>query len=188
MWKYNNTDELYHYGILGMRWGHHTAKSAQVSSNKSAYKQAKKEYRKASTKSSLSNLAQLFTASNEYSTKGANKNAAKRTARNTAYANKAVKEAIYKSSKKNSDKSAARKELKVYTKAIKKAGIVNSYADRASGGKSTATYNAIKKQKGKAYADKVNQRAANQKKAAFATSALISVGMLAAEAYSANRS
>ena len=23
MWQYNNTDELYHYGVLGMRWGHH---------------------------------------------------------------------------------------------------------------------------------------------------------------------
>lgn len=30
MWKYNYTDELYHYGVIGMRWNHRKAKEYNI--------------------------------------------------------------------------------------------------------------------------------------------------------------
>lgn len=41
-------DELMHYGVLGMKWGHHKAlkKSSSYQSAKKAYKSAKKQYNK----------------------------------------------------------------------------------------------------------------------------------------------
>ena len=48
MWQYNYTDELYHYGILGMRWGVHRALSKNSSNSRLMKKAIKYDQKSAS--------------------------------------------------------------------------------------------------------------------------------------------
>lgn len=70
MWKYTYQDELYHYGIKGMKWGvrrtaeqlGHTVKSVKsVYDSHKAKKRAKKEAAKAKKRSKITNPKKLTT-------------------------------------------------------------------------------------------------------------------------------
>lgn len=56
MWKYTQQEELYHFGVPGMKWGRRKVKSSgnadvdQMYQKKAAYKQAKKEYNRSFNK------------------------------------------------------------------------------------------------------------------------------------------
>ena len=184
MWKYNetsnlpgdsmyhNADELYHYGVLGMRWGHR--RNQAVNNAHKAYKQSKKEYRKESVKN-IKNVFRKSTwvagAKNQEDYKKAHKGLTdarnKREQAAFKLIDAAAKDAYNKKlSKTGSKTKAVKAEQKVYYKGFKQerygAGLVGSYADSkkrhgVSKG-NTNYYNHIAKVKGKKYANAVEKK------------------------------
>lgn len=174
MWSYNYNlydpyqNSLMHYGIPGMKWGHRkTPEYEKYKSERKAFKQARKEFKK--TRGSgfgIKGISNYKKALNKY---------------NAAESKFISEKAKYKASK--SEKA----ERKYYTKEMRKSGIRGSALDTSSGGRSTRLYNQIKKEKGKAYADRIEKRVQAQSVAALIGSAAVAVGSSIALAYLENK-
>lgn len=180
-------DELMHYGVLGMKWGHRkapTAHQTRISNAKAAYKTAnkdlktaRKEYRK-----NAGLFGQKYVGINGLSK--ANKAAQKIY---NAEMNKISAEAQYKAAKAKTASKAEKAEFNTYRKEMQKSGLVGSAADTQSGGRSTRLYNEISVKKGKKYADKVQKKVQDVAYAEIATAAVVTIGSAAVSGYLSSR-
>lgn len=199
MWRYNYTDELCHYGIPGMRWGHRKS----VKSAYKDYKNAKKEVRREKFKS----IKNVFKKSSYVAgVKNSAQNAKNRKPLNDAIAKREkaafkvidskAKEAYDKKLAKTGSKSKAQAaSMKVHYKAFKKdtygSGRVGSAADNAShknvvnGNKHY--YNHLAATKGKKYADVIEKKYNRKTTRDVIGSGAALVGLSIATAYLKNK-
>ena len=178
MWQYNYgyPNELYHHGVLGMKWGHR--KSPEVTSARNNYQRAKKAQR------DVNRSTFGRTAFGGVGVTGINNYNSAMKSRQKAEMNTLNAKAKYNAAKsKNSEKA----EFNTYRRAMQKSGLAGSAADTKHGGRSTAIYNELKVKKGKAYADRVQKKVQNVAVTELAASGVLALGSMAAQAYLMNK-
>lgn len=163
MWEYQKTDELYHYGVPGMKWGHR--RNTSIVNARQSYKSASKDLRKAKVKRVFSKSSWIAGNKNVADAKKQIANIKKLANKKEQAAFKLIdKQAKYAYDKKlakTGDKTKAEKaSMKVHMKAMNKGkgGLSGSISDAQSGGASTRYYKHMAATKGKKYAEQVEKK------------------------------
>lgn len=167
MWTYNYTNELYHHGVKGMKWGVRKAKE-EYRTAKSASKEARKQFSKAGKGFGLKALSEAEAA---------------RKPMYEADMNTLHAKAKFKAAKAKSDEKAAKAEMNTYAKAMTKTGLVGSIRDISNDRASSRLYNELTTKKGKDYADRVQKKAQNKLIAQFVTATAVAIGASAVNTY-----
>lgn len=184
MWEYNygpSPDELYHHGVKGMRLGVRK-KYRDSSGNLNKLGQARKAYEDAKHNRKKA-YKQLSKDARGFGIKAIERGSKSRGVYQKAEIDEISAKAKYKAAKAKTDAKAKKAEFNTYRREMQKTGLKGSASDEGSGGRSTRIYNKIKAEKGKAYADKVNQKVQNRIVADIVGSAVVGIGATFVSAY-----
>lgn len=182
-------NELYHHGILGMKWGVRRYRNKDGSLTSAGKKRYDVGEQKARMKSAKKESKQAYKDYRKKLGIGIGIDRIQRSANAEKKAEKAAlkyidEKAKYKGVKsKNYDKA----EFNSYRKTMQKYGIRGSYNDRASNNSATKLYDHIATKKGKAYADRIEKSVQNRAYASLAASGAVAIGTTFASAYLASR-
>lgn len=177
-------NELYHYGVLGMKWGHR--KNASIAKSNNAYKKARKNEQKAVIGRLFKKETYLAGYENQQKNKKnkANINRLGNIREKAAFdlIDKKAKYAYNEKLAKTGDKHKAEKaSMKVHAKAMSRtkygSGLVGSYADKDSKGGNTRYYKHMMATKGKKYASNVEKIYGKKINKQLAASAAVLVGL-----------
>ena len=186
-YKMEHYNELYHTGVIGMKWG--KRKAGSTSSSNLARDKAMQEYGDAKKK--YKQTLQSVRKGNRFNLGVGIDNIQKlnkaQSKIDTASMNVISAKAKYNAAKQKTSGKAAKAEFNTYRKAMQKTGIRGSAADVGSGSRSTTIYNHIKEQKGKAYADKIEKKVLNRAYTAIVTTTAVAAGSMAVSAYLESR-
>lgn len=150
MWQYNQ-NELYHYGVMGMKWGRHRAYRTA-----NRYDRRSQEYKENANRAISSNSKKAF-------------NDGAKIYKNLANGERAL------GSKYNT--KSGKRTTKFYAKEQERLGEPTSYKDSVNGKSGTKFYNEMTRKNGKDFADAVlAQSHRNMKKQAITNGAIAVAG------------
>lgn len=179
-----NNNELYHYGVKGMKWGRRKFYNKDGNLNKrgrvfNEYANATQDRRKAYDKYRKARRNADVTVDGAVKINKAYKDYLK------ADEKVIFKKAKYAAVKAKSPDKAKKAEMRTYVKELYRrgGGSGGSDADVKSGGRTTSMLKRIQAEKGKTYANKVQKKVNNIAVSAFIGSTAVAVGQLALSYY-----